>query len=275
MQIERRPAPALRPFVTSYVGYQVSGFPAGLHLGVPSQAMTTVISLSEALDLAVVPGSLPLGGRFATLASGLTSRSVAIRHDGRQHGVQMSLTPFGARALYGMPAAALVDTVVSLDEVLGRLGVELVDRLGLATSWDERFAALDHVLLLALGRAASGRHDPHQVRPEVAETWRRLVATRGQARVGAVAADLGWSRRHLSQQFRREMGLPPKTMARVLRFERAHGLAVEDDAPSWAEVSATAGYADQAHLVREWREFTGLSPTAWRQSEVLVGPGRS
>ena len=274
MQVEGRPAAPLRPYVTSYVGYRLSGFPAGLHLGTPSQALTAVVSLSEALDLAAVPGSLPQDGRFATVAGGLTSRSVAIRHDGSQHGVRASLTPFGARALYGMPAAALVDTLVPLDAVLGPLGAELVDRLRRAMGWDERFAALDHVFLRALGRGAPRRHDPHRVRPEVAEAWRRLVATRGRAQVGAMAADLAWSRRHLSRQFRNEVGLTPKAMARVLRFEHAHRLVAGDDPPSWAQVSATAGYADQAHLVREWREFTGRSPTAWRRGEVLGGPGR-
>lgn len=153
--------------------------------------MTAVVSLSEVLDLAVVPGSLPHGGRFANVASGLTSRSVAIRHDGSQHGVQISLTPSGARAIYGVPAAALVDTLVPLDELLGR----------------------------------------------------------------------------------HELGLTPKTVARILRFEHAHQLAVDDDPLSWAQISAVAGYADQAHLVRDWREFTGRSPTEWRRGEVLVGAG--
>lgn len=273
VQVEAQPAAALRPYVTSYVGYQLSGFPAGLHMGTPAQTLTAVVSLSEALDLAVVPGGLPQGGRFASVASGLTSRSVAIRHDGNQHGVQIGLTPFGARAIYGMPAAALVDTLVPLDELLGALDAELVDRLAGTTMWDERFAALDHVLLRKLGESDAGRHGPHQVRPEVAEAWRRLVTARGQVRVDALAADLAWSRPHLSRQFRHELGLTPKTMARILRFEHAHQLAVDDDPLSWAQISAVAGYADQAHLVRDWRELTGRSPTEWRRGEVLVGPG--
>lgn len=272
VQLEAQPAPALQAYVTSYVGYRLSGFPAGVHLGLPTQGMTAVISLSDALALAALPGVLPHDGRYATVASGLTSRSVAISHDGNQHGVQISLTPAGARAIYGMPAAALVDTVVPLDDLLGQLGVELVDRLAGTTSWDERFAALDDVFLRKLGTSDAVRHGPHQVRPEVAEAWRRMVAARGQVQVDALASDVAWSRKHLSRQFRHEMGLTPKTMARILRFEHAHQLAVDDDPPSWAQISAVAGYADQAHLVRDWREFTGRSPTAWRRGEVLVAP---
>jgi AraC-like DNA-binding protein len=113
----------------------------------------------------------------------------------------------------------------------------------------------------------------HWVRPEVAETWRRLVAARGCVQVGAVAGELGWSRRYLTERFRGEVGLSPKTFARVLRFEHAHELAAARDPLPWGDVAAVSGYADQAHLVRDWREFTGRSPTAWRRSEVLLGAG--
>jgi AraC-like DNA-binding protein len=64
-----------------------------------------------------------------------------------------------------------------------------------------------------------------------------------------------------------------KTFARVLRFEHAHELAAAPDPLPWGDVAAVSGYADQAHLVRGWREFTGRSPTAWRRSEVLLGAG--
>ena len=107
------------------------------------------------------------------------------------------------------------------------------------------------------------------VRPEVAELWRRLVAARGQVQVGSVAAELGWSRRHLGERFRAEVGVTPKAFARILRFEHAHRLVRRPDPPSWAEVSARAGYADQAHMVRDWRAFTGRTPEAWRRGEML------
>ncbi|MFD7892918.1 helix-turn-helix domain-containing protein, partial [Streptomyces albidoflavus] len=74
-------------------------------------------------------------------------------------------------------------------------------------------------------------------------------------------------------RYRGELGLSPKTFARVLRFAHAHELAVDGDPLPWGEVAAVSGYADQAHLVRDWREFTGRSPTAWRRGEVLLGAG--
>ncbi|KIX77190.1 helix-turn-helix domain-containing protein [Streptomyces koyangensis] len=264
-----RPAPALRRYVDSYVGFDLRGLPAGVHCGPPGRALTTVISLADPLEVAAgVDDGSPVT-RFGSVAGGLMCRSVAIHHDGRQQGVQVALTPLGARAVYGVPAAELAHRLVPLDELLGALAVELSDRLRSATTWAARFAVLDELLLRAVGR---GGHE-HRVRPEVAETWRRLVAARGGVQVGALAAELGWSRRYLGERFRGELGLSPKTFARVLRFAHAHELAAAEDPLPWGEVAAVSGYADQAHLVRDWREFTGRSPRAWRRGEVLLGAG--
>ncbi|UGQ12160.1 helix-turn-helix domain-containing protein [Yinghuangia sp. ASG 101] len=266
--IGARPAPALRRYVDAYVGFDLRGFPAGVHCGPPGRSLTTVISLSDPLEMAAdVDDGSPVTP-FGEVAGGLMCRSVAVHHDGRLHGVQIALTPLGARAVYGMPAAALAHQLVPLDELLGALGVELVDRVRAATTWAARFTALDDVLLRAVGRGADS---VPSARPEVTEAWRRLVAARGRVRVGAVAAELGWSRRHLTERFQTELGLSPKAFARVLRFEHAHELATARDPLPWADVATLSGYADQAHLVRDWRAFTGRSPTVWRRGEVLLG----
>lgn len=273
VQVETRPTSALRPYVTSYVGFELRGFPPGIHLGTPGRSLTVVVSLSEPLDVVAQDGAMPRSGRFGALAGGLTSRSVAIRHDGNQHGIRLSVTPLGARAIFGMPSAALAHDLVDLDDVLGRPGAELVDRMRSAATWPERFGTLDAVLTRVVARQPStgtrtgGTGQP--IRPEVEEAWRRLVAHRGRVRIGSLAADLGWSRRHLGDNFRTEIGLSPKEVARILTFEHAHELATATNPRSWTAVSAAAGYADQAHLVRTWREFTGRAPTTWRRGEVL------
>ncbi|MGW2264153.1 helix-turn-helix domain-containing protein [Streptomyces koyangensis] len=267
-----RPAPALRRYVDSYVGFDLRGLPAGVHCGPPGRALTTVISLADPLEVAAgVDDGSPVT-RFGSVAGGLMCRSVAIHHDGRQQGVQVALTPLGARAVYGVPAAELAHRLVPLDELLGALAAELSDRLRSATTWAARFAVLDELLLRAVGRGGPGGHE-HRVRPEVAEAWRRLVAARGGVQISALAAELGWSRRYLGERFRGELGLSPKTFARVLRFAHAHELAAAEGPLPCGEVAAVSGYADQAHLVRDWREFTGRSPRAWRRGEVLLGAG--
>jgi transcriptional regulator GlxA family with amidase domain len=84
-----------------------------------------------------------------------------------------------------------------------------------------------------------------------------------------LAGEVGWSRRHLTDRFTAEYGLGPKAMARVLRFERARWMIVRAAFPSLAAVAAECGYADQAHMTREWQALAGASPTAWLAAEQL------
>ena len=110
---------------------------------------------------------------------------------------------------------------------------------------------------------------PSGVRAETAEAWRRLVASRGGLDIATLAADVGWSRRHLSDQFGAEYGVSPKQMARVLRFERSKAMFVRPARPTLAAIAAECGYADQAHMAREWRALAGASPTQWLANELL------
>ena len=92
----------------------------------------------------------------------------------------------------------------------------------------------------------------------MAWSLRRLTQADGRLAVGALAAEVGWSRRHLAASWRRDVGLGPKTVARVLRFERALRLVREGRA--LADVAYACGYADQSHLNREFRALAGATP---------------
>jgi len=257
----RTPAAPLRPFVDRYRGYRLEGFPAGVHKGLPSRHLTFIISFDRPVDLAAGPDGTD-GGSYWAFVGGMHSQAAEIVHDGNQHGVSINVTPLGARALLGMPAGPLASNVVNLDELLGSTAVELSHRLAAAGSWDARFDILDELLLRATDLDAP---DPPA---EVVRAWRHLVATGGAVEVGELAADVGWSRRHLGERFRAEVGLPPKVAARVLRFERARNLLSLPTRPSLAAVAVACGYYDQAHMTREWREIAGCTPAAWMATEL-------
>jgi AraC-like DNA-binding protein len=161
----------------------------------------------------------------------------------------------GARMLLGVPLREVGRRVVALDALLPEADVA---RLRAADTWDERFAQLDALLLRRLKTAPSPR-------PDVAYAWSRLLATDGAVSVAQLCAELGCSRRHLSARFGDEVGLGPKAVARILRFRRATALL--DDrrrAPTLADVAAISGFADQAHLTREFRAMAGVTPGAFR-----------
>jgi AraC-like DNA-binding protein len=90
-----------------------------------------------------------------------------------------------------------------------------------------------------------------------------LVDSGGAVPIRRIAGEVGWSHKHLIARFKRQVGLPPKTAARLVRFERAQRRLDRRGQTSWADIAAESGYADQAHLVREFRDFTGTTPTGF------------
>ena len=91
----------------------------------------------------------------------------------------------------------------------------------------------------------------------------------GRVDIAALAAEVGWSRRHLTERFTAEYGVGPKQLARVLRFEQSKAMLVRPGRPTLASIAAECGYADQAHMARDWRDIAGSSPTQWLADEQL------
>jgi AraC-like DNA-binding protein len=264
--VVHRPPALLQPYVETYVGYRYAGFPPGEHMGLPSRHLTLVISFDAPVELAVLPDGTEGPWTYDALLGGLHTSPAVIRHDGFQHGIQLAVTPAGARGLFGLPAGEVARAVVPLEAVWGRLVGELLDRLSGASTWRDRFAVLDGVLL----RALSARVElPSGARRETMAAWDRLTKSAGRVGVATLAAEVGWSRRHLTEQFANEYGVTPRSLAKVLRFERARRMLVRPDRPTLATVAATCGYSDQAHMVHDWHDLAGSSPTAWLDSEVL------
>jgi AraC-like DNA-binding protein len=256
-----RPQPLLRPLVAGYIGYRVEGAEPGVHRGLPSRHLTFIVTLDGTVDLAAMPDPRQPPASFTALAGGLHTSPALIRHDGYQFGIQLELTPLGSRTLLGLPAGELATAVVDLATVLGPVAGELIERLRAAITWTDRFLQLDAVL----ARLARDRGRPD---PELAWAWRRLAVSRGAVGIGGLAAEVGWSRRHLGERFRREYGLSPKQAARVMRFEMANRLLRGADRPALADLATRCGYYDQAHLTREWRELAGCPPTVWLSEEL-------
>ncbi|HJT02212.1 MAG TPA: helix-turn-helix domain-containing protein [Pseudonocardiaceae bacterium] len=255
-----KPQAQLRRLVAGYTGYRIAGARPGVHRGLPSRHLTFIVTLAGTVDLATMPDPAQPPASFTTLVGGLHAAAAQISHDGHQHGIQLHLTPLGARLLLGLPAGELANTVVDLNTLLGPVADELVERLRAARTWTDRFRELDAVL----SRVARQRDGPA---PEVWWAWQRLTASHGGVGVAALASEVGWSRRHLGARFRREFGLTPKVAARVMRFEVAHRLLRTPLRPGLADVAVRAGFYDQAHLYREWRELAGCTPSRWLAEE--------
>jgi AraC-like DNA-binding protein len=260
------PAEPLRRYVAWYTGYRQRGMRPARHRGLPSPYLTLIFTLDEPLTMMAHPDPGQPPGQFGTLLGGLHCTPALIVHEGAQSGIQVALRPFGARALFGLPAGELADIDVPAEAVLGGVCAELRDRLRAAACWPERFAILDEVLLRLMRVAPD-------VAPEVGWAWRELLRAGGLVRVSALAAETGWSGRHLTSRFRAEIGLTPKAAARVIRFDRARRVLARQlvTAPGTpyrlADLAVTCGYFDQAHLAREFRALAGCPPSQWLAEE--------
>ncbi|MDX2969345.1 AraC family transcriptional regulator [Kribbella solani] len=262
MEHRTRPVhPALRPYLHDLIGYAYPGAAPELHRGLPSRYLTLVITLDGPLGVAWPGGPLQT---YDAVVGGLHSTAVHVGATPSRAGVQVSLTPAAARTLLGLPPGELASLNVGLDEVLGRPARVLTDQLREAGSWGERMDLIERLFLEHLARERA----PGGVRPEVSWAWRRLCGTDGTIGVQKLAAEVGWSRRHLTDRFRSEFGLAPKVAARVLRFERATRQLRLRPQTRLGELSAAVGYADQAHLTREFQAIAGCSPRQWMSEEL-------
>jgi AraC-like DNA-binding protein len=167
--------------------------------------------------------------------------------------------PGAAPSLLGPPASDLRDTRVAPDALWGRPGRELAERVGEAAP-AARLEAMVADLTARAGDAA--RPDP-LVAAAVAWLERDPAAA---ARVGALGPAVGLGERQLRRRFLDSVGYGPKTLARVLRFQRLLALLQRDPPlrPTLAEAAILAGYADQAHMTAECARLAGRSPAAIR-----------
>jgi AraC-like DNA-binding protein len=272
--VRYRPPPALRPYVEWYSGYRQAGLAPGRHRGLPSPYLTLIVTLDEPLAIVAHPDPRQPASRHDVLVGGLHTAPALITHDGRQSGIQLSVTPLGARALVGVPAGEMAQLDLHGDDVLGALAGELRERVRAATTWAGRFAVLDEMLIGQVNAQPAG-----PMRAEVAYVWQKLLAARGEVAISGLADETGWTSRHLGARFRAETGLSPKEAARVVRFDRARRLlqrrVTAGGPPALADLAAACGYYDQAHLAREFRGLAGCAPSRWLAEEfrnVQAGP---
>jgi AraC-like DNA-binding protein len=174
--------------------------------------------------------------------------------------VGVRFRPAKAAAFLSLPASEITDLRVSLDDVW-RDASDVRAALAVGSDAVARVCAFDRVLTARLTpRAAGGQQD-------VDEAVRRIIEAGGSLGITRLAPALGVSRQHLARRFAQLVGVSPKVFARVVRLgrviERARAVAA-DEPINWSVLALELGYYDQSHLVDEFREMTGVTPTTWR-----------
>ena len=170
--------------------------------------------------------------------------------------VGVHFRPWGLAQFLPMPAAELCDRPATVEQIWGQPAIaELRDRLATADRPQEMLTLLEEELLRRLCETAGLGLVRH--------TSSVIAATRGAVAIGHLSGAAGVSSTHLAQRFKELIGVTPKRLARTYRFA-ATVFAIDPAGPiDWGDLAAGAGYFDQAHFSREFRAFTGLTPSRY------------
>ena len=220
-----------------------------------SLVVPLLIGFSDPFEIALGRPPTAQDG-YHSFTSGLCLTPVNIASAGACSCLEFTLTPLGARRFFGVPMSELTEQMVHLDQLGDRSLDSLRQQLGNEDNWDRRLAIAEAFMLerMRAGPPSSGA---------IMWAYERIVASGGGVSVAELTKSLDWSRKHLAARFHEEVGLPPKAVARISRFMRAQSLARARTESGWADIAAGCGYADQAHLARDFREFAGTTPSAW------------
>jgi transcriptional regulator GlxA family with amidase domain len=167
--------------------------------------------------------------------------------------------PGGAFPFLGVSPAELSDRHLNLEALWGKFAVELRERLCEARTAAERFSIMEKTLYTHLSRPLEHHYVVSAALDAFEKTGARLM-------VREMAKQIGISQRCLIQVFANEVGITPKLFSRIQRFQRAVAVTNQSSAaPDWAQLAATCGYFDQAHLIDDFVAFSGFTPTAYVQ----------
>jgi AraC-like DNA-binding protein len=274
----RDTAAPLASFVTAYFGSE-SVLPEALrerHL--PSFGVSLVINFAAPHRFLGQDGADAHCGRRAWIV-GVQDAWRLAEAVGERAFLIAQLTPLGAHHILRERMDLISGRIVDLDAIDPLFARSLLGRVDAATGWEARIEALEAALIERLSVRA--------VEPSLASAALEGLRS-GGGDIGGLARALGRSHRHLIAAFRDEIGLTPKGVARLLRFERAIeaiNRARESDYPSgkpyldgptdaagrsrapqqWSDLALACGFYDQSHFINEFRAFSGETPESFRR----------
>jgi AraC-like DNA-binding protein len=247
------PAPPLGKFIHHF--WHCTAAPSHARQRIlPSGTNELVINLCE--DEVRIHDSEQLEGwrRFPGIAvSGAYAGAFDIDPSQSASMMGVHFRPGGAFPFFGAAVAEFANSHLALEVLWGRLAVELRERLCSAATPQRRFQILEDTLKARLRWLSE--------HPAVSLALDIFGPAGIRHSVRAVAKRVGLSQRRFIQVFTAQVGLTPKLFCRVLRFQHVREVVVRAATPNWAEVALDCGYYDQPHLIHDFQEFSGLSPT--------------
>ena len=243
--------PALTPFIKMLWSYQ-SDTDYGLDYVVPNGRLQLLINLHENQHRLYSADGI-LRERFSGLCiQGPTTRRVVIDTANQKDIVGVTFHPGASMPIFAVQEADLANSMIDLEDVWPKGAQTVYQRVSDASHNHERLDVLEACLLQQLA------YPSRQVAVVQHASW---LLSKGQS-VRAVASAVDMPSTSFTGLFRKYGGMAPKTFARIERMQRL--MKMLDNGDSWSELAYDNGYSDQAHMIREFRSFSGVSPTRYR-----------
>lgn len=189
----------------------------------------------------------------AGLVSGITHTHRDFAMPGKLGMMGAFLYPYALPFLFHEPPQGMTNTTVAISDFLGSEGTSLKDEIANAPHSDARIAALSRYLLRKLKTRQQEANGLFQC-------IQHIVRSKGATTVDALVSDLGISGRHFDRKFMSAAGTSPKAFSRLIRFHASLSLRKGKDLDNLTALALQAGYYDQSHFIRDFKEFSGLSP---------------
>ena len=254
---EHRPASALRPYVDCFWFLEGSnGVEAGAAPILPDGRMELIVNYGDPFQ------------RLRGNASEIQPRSFLtgqitgpiVLQPARDAGILgIRFRPGGAFPFFNFPQSEILNQTASLELLWGRLAHEIEERICAATQHTDKIGVMERILVSKLKPRTNMMLDA---------AIAGILATDGLIHVEDIARGLGTTRRNLERQFKDHVGIGPKMLARIFRFQRIFKTLERNTSDRWISVALECGYYDQAHFIREFHEFSGKSPAAYFANEA-------
>ncbi len=184
---------------------------------------------------------------------GQMTRPVLISPTGPAKLLGIRFNPGGTVPFLRLDMKEIANQIVSLSDVSTRLESKILERASQAQDLAEKLRLIQQLL------------ESHLHRPPVAVTSlqpviSRILESAGRVSIDALAQDMAISARQLERRFLFDVGIGPKALCRILRFQQVFRLIDHCD-ENWAGVAVECGYYDQAHLIKDFQQFAGQAPT--------------
>lgn len=207
-----------------------------------------------------------------TLIAGQMQHHALIEPTGRVKLFGVRFHPGGAYRVFHFPVSELTNRIISFGDVWSRFGKELTEKIEGARSIRERINLIEKAFITRLDQL----HDDNKLIDAVVKM---IVARDGLVSIDRLQKNLAISDRHLERKFKTVVGISPKFLCRILRFQKVFHAVELHQKLGWSFIALECGYYDQAHFIRDFKEFSGQNPSAFfnedhRMSEYFTRKNR-